>query len=171
MSMNQNFSVEFAYSSDHHDFCFFSNPELMNDQESNVSSLSTLEVLDRLDFVIDNVVKLYYQIEISVFSTGKIKPQQEYELSFFRRLNRIYKQKLQLNNPEKFDLPEEVEEDYKFLLAKLKTMILKVKGRLKLSKDIDEDDISIQSHKSKLESLIAIEKLYEFFLYQSAKLT
>ena len=148
--MSESYAVGFDYSQKN---CLEKNDSLDRFNYSKVQEM--------LDHTTNTIVNLYYHIEHSILVNGNVPKELIRRLRELRKLNSIYKQILNLDNPSKIDLPEEFENDYKDVKERAEKIIENTNKKIETLKEVENSSLYIEESLKRISKLKLLREHYE----------
>lgn len=131
------------------------------------SSLSLVKIeenenlAEKLEAISEEIIKLYYQMEESIFKTGSVSKDLEKNLAVLKELSSAYKRLLNLPDPDAIDLPEKFIEEYSILILRAKNVIEQTNHQMEKLMGVEGATLFLKESKRRLETLTTLSSHYK----------
>ena len=119
------------------------------------------QLTEKLELVVDEIVKLFYEIEQSILAKGSISEEMYTRLEGLKELNSVYKKALNFQEPEKVSLPLIFIEEYSSLQRRAENIIEKTIGQMEKLSNIEGSGLFIEESKKRIEVLTLLSSHYK----------
>lgn len=119
------------------------------------------KLTEKLESVVDEIIKLFYEIEQSILINGLISEEMYTRLEGLKELNSVYKKALNLKDPEKVSLPLAFIEEYSSLQTRAESIIAKTISQMEKLSSMESSGLFIEESKKRIEILTLLSSHYK----------